>query len=208
MLQAVAIPVTVKCRIGIDADDSYEFFSGFITRIAAAGCQVFIIHARKAILDGLSPKENRQVPPLKYDYVYKFKQERPDLTLILNGGINHLDQICEPLEKTDGIMVGREAYHNPYFIYEMTSRISDTSTEPPDRFSIMDQYKEYLAVEMTQGESLQHGAKHLLGLFHGMPGARQFRRYLSEHIYDPNAGIDTITAAARVLPGTNFTASA
>jgi len=206
MRQQVEIPVTVKCRIGIDDQDSYEFFSRFVTTVAEAGCQVFIIHARKAVLQGLSPKENRQVPPLKYDYVYRIKQELPELAFILNGGIKQLDQISEPLKKTDGIMVGREAYHNPYFICELASQILDTKARQPDRFVILDQYKDYLARELATGETLQHGAKHLLGLFHGMPGARQFRRYLSEHIYDSNAGIDTITAAARVLSRTNFTA--
>jgi tRNA-dihydrouridine synthase A len=205
MQQAVEIPVTVKCRIGIDENDSYEFFSGFVNRVADAGCQVFIVHARKAILKGLSPKENRQIPPLMYDYIYKIKQDMPDLVFILNGGIRHPEQIDEALEKTDGIMVGREAYRNPYFVCELTSQILGTQAGQPDRFVILDLYKDYLAAELATGESLQHGARHLLGLFHGMPGARQFRRYLSEHIYDPNAGIDTITTAARALSQTDFT---
>ena len=205
MQRSVDIPVTIKSRIGIDDDDSYEFFSRFVSRVAEAGCQVFIVHARKAILDGLSPKENRQVPPLKHDYVFRIKQDMPDLTFILNGGIKHLDQICEPLEKTDGIMVGREAYHNPYFICELTSQILNSHASQPDRLVILEQYKEYLAGELSKGEPLQHGAKHLLGLFHGLPGARKFRRYLSEHIYDPVAGIDTIAAAASELSPTSFT---
>jgi tRNA-dihydrouridine synthase A len=206
MQLAVDLPVTVKCRIGIDDDDSYEFFAGFVNKVADAGCRVFIVHARKAILNGLSPKENRQVPPLKYDYVYQIKQERPDLCIVLNGGIRHQDQISEPLEKTDGIMVGREAYHNPYFISELSSQILDHPANEPNRFDVLNQYKDYLAQELEAGASLQHGAKHLLGLFHGMPGVRHFRRYLSEHIYDPNAGIDTITEAASKLPRTDFTA--
>jgi tRNA-dihydrouridine synthase A len=204
MQQAVEIPITVKCRIGIDGNDSYEFFLNFVTKVAEAGCQVFIVHARKAILDGLSPKENRQVPPLKYDYVYKIKQDMPNLNFILNGGIRQLDQIGEPLKRTDGIMVGREAYRNPYFVCELASQILDAEPSQPDRFIILDLYKEYLAGQMANGVSLQHGAKHLFGLFHGMPGARLFRRYLSEHIYDPDAGIDTITAAARALSRNDF----
>lgn len=204
MQQNIAIPVTVKSRIGIDDKDSYEFFSRFVNRVADAGCKVFIIHARKAFLEGLSPKENRQIPPLRYDYVYKIKQDRPDSVFILNGGIKRLNQICEPLRKTDGIMVGREAYHNPCFVSELTSQILDTHSEQPDRFAILEQYQDYLARELSSGEPLQHGARHLLGLFQGMPGAKKYRRYLSEHIYAPNAGIDTITQAANLLHRTDF----
>lgn len=204
MQQNIAIPVTVKSRIGIDDKDSYEFFSRFVNRVADAGCKVFIIHARKAFLEGLSPKENRQIPPLRYDYVYKIKQDRPDSVFILNGGIKRLNQICEPLRKTDGIMVGREAYHNPCFVSELTSQILDTHSEQPDRFAILEQYQDYLARELASGEPLQHGARHLLGLFQGMPGAKKYRRYLSEHIYAPNAGIDTITQAANLLHRTDF----
>lgn len=199
MQQSVAIPVTVKSRIGIDDEDSYEFFSDFVNSVAEAGCKVFIIHARKAILQGLTPKENRQVPPLRYDYVYRIKQDRPDTVFILNGGIRRLDQIGEPLRKTDGIMVGREAYHNPCFVSELTAQILDTHSEQLDRFAILEQYNDYLATELASGESLQHGARHLLGLFQGMPGAKKYRRYLSEHIYAPNADIDTINQAANLL---------
>ncbi len=199
MQQSVDIPVTVKCRTGIDNEDGYEFFSRFITIVAGAGCDAFIIHARKAILAGLSPKENRRIPPLNHDYVYKIKQERPDLTIVLNGGIKCLDQICEPLKKTDGIMVGREAYHNLFFISELNTRILKTHDEQIDRFTALAQYSEYLERELANGELLQHGARHLTGLFNGVPGARKFRRYLSEHIYDQNAGIDTINEAVREL---------
>ncbi len=191
-------------QLYVGAKDSYEFFSRFVNRVADAGCKVFIIHARKAFLEGLSPKENRQIPPLRYDYVYKIKQDRPDSVFILNGGIKRLNQICEPLRKTDGIMVGREAYHNPCFVSELTSQILDTHSEQPDRFAILEQYQDYLARELASGEPLQHGARHLLGLFQGMPGAKKYRRYLSEHIYAPNAGIDTITQAANLLHRTDF----
>ena len=199
MQQQVNIPVTVKCRIGIDDQDSYEQFTNFIDIVADAGCEIFIIHARKAILQGLSPKENRDIPPLKYEFVYRIKQQRPNLTFILNGGIKEVAQIAEPMEKTDGIMIGREAYHNPFFIARLAAALSPDNQQIPDRLTVLAQYAEYLQQELAKHESLQHGAKHLLGLFQGLPGARKYRRYLSEHIYEPDADIDTIYQAAKLI---------
>lgn len=199
MQQSVNIPVTVKTRVGIDAHDSYEFFKEFITTVASGGCRIFIVHARIAMLQGLSPKDNRQIPTLKHQYVYQLKEDCPDLTLILNGGIRGLDQIDHPLSVLDGVMLGREAYHNPYVLAQLQQKIFTPNHPLPDRLQILERYLEHLSAELAAGHRLQHGAKHLLGLFQGIPGARKFRRHMSEHMFDPQAGIDIIHEAAGLV---------
>ncbi len=199
MQAAVSIPVTIKTRIGIDDQDSYEFFHQFVATVASAGCSVFIVHARIAKLQGLSPKDNRQVPPLKYDHVYQLKEQHPELTVILNGGITQLQQVDQPLALVDGVMLGREAYHNPFILAELQRKIFEQDSQLPGRLEILDSYADYIADELARGEALQHSAKHLLGLFQGIPGARKFRRYLSEHIYNPAAGIETLREAATIF---------
>jgi tRNA-dihydrouridine synthase A len=196
MQQAVNIPVTVKCRIGIDDHDSYEFFRSFVDTVAAGGCTTFIVHARIAKLKGLSPKDNRQIPPLKYDFVYRLKKEYPALKILLNGGINQLSQIDEPLQRLDGIMIGREAYHNPWFLAQLHHQLIDSESPLPDRHQVLASYMEYIQEELSKGQPLQYSAKHLLGLFQGLPGARKYRRHLSEHMYKSQAGLDTIRQAA------------
>ncbi|MDI1276100.1 tRNA dihydrouridine(20/20a) synthase DusA [Methylobacter sp.] len=197
MGQAVSIPVTVKSRIGIDERDSYEELVHFVSTVADAGCETFIIHARKAWLSGLSPKQNRDVPPLRYDVVYQIKQDFPQLEIILNGGITTLDQAEAVLTHVDGVMVGREAYHNPYLLAEVDKRFYGESKEPRSREMIMDLLIPYIQqqLELNDGVRLNSISRHILGLFHGEPGARGWRRHLSENACKPGADIKVILEA-------------
>lgn len=197
MRQAVTIPVTVKSRIGIDDRDSYEELVHFIATIADAGCETFIIHARKAWLSGLSPKENRDIPPLCYDVVYRIKQDFPHLQIVLNGGVTTLDQAEEILPQVDGVMVGREAYHNPYMLAEVDRRIFGASCEPRSRAEIMDLMIAYIRrqLELNDGCRLNNITRHMLGLYHGEPGARGWRRHLSENVCKSGAGVDVVLQA-------------
>jgi len=195
MREATALPVTVKTRIGIDDHNSYEFLCAFIAKVTAAGCTTFIVHARKAWLHGLSPKENRVVPPLDYDVVYRLKQDFPQLEIILNGGITDLAQAQAQLNKVDGVMLGRAAYHNPYILAEVDRRLYASTGTPPSRQAIIAQLLPYIAAELNQGARLQHITRHILGLFHGARGARAWRRYLSEHSHLDHAGIEVVQQA-------------
>jgi tRNA-dihydrouridine synthase A len=194
MISAVKIPVTVKCRIGVDDQDSYEHLNDFIQTIAQAGCQVFIIHARKAWLKGLSPKQNREIPPLQYSVVHRIKQDFPNLTIILNGGISSLDIIEANLPYVDGVMIGREAYHNPYFLTAVEQRFYP-STSIIDRKAVIEKFIPYIENQLKDGVKLSNITRHILGLFHGEVGARQFRRYLSENAPLTNSGINIIKEA-------------
>jgi len=192
MRKAVSIPVTVKSRIGIDDRDSYEELTGFIGTVAEAGCDTFIVHARKAWLKGLSPKQNREVPPLRYDVVYQLKQDFPALRIVLNGGITTLDQAEDVLGNgVDGVMVGREAYHNPYILAEVDRRLFGASTEVITRAEIIEKLLPYIEQQRAEGVRLHSITRHILGLFHGEPGARSWRRHLSEHAvkYDADASV-------------------
>lgn len=195
MKQAVAIPVTVKSRIGIDERDSYEELAHFVATVAAAGCETFIIHARKAWLSGLSPKQNRDVPPLRYDVVYRIKQDFPQLAIILNGGITTLDQAEAILQYVDGVMVGREAYHNPYLLADVDRRFFGASAEPRSRDMIMQLLIPYIQQQLDDGVRLHSVSRHILGLFHGEPGARGWRRHLSENACKSGADIQVILDA-------------
>lgn len=195
MNQAVDIPVTVKCRIGIDDQDAEEFLFSFIDKVAATGCETFIIHARKAILKGLSPKENREIPPLNYERVFRLKKRRPDLTIVINGGIKCLDQASELLDQVDGVMVGREAYQNPYFLHEVDSRFFGEPAAAKTRVDYLLNYMPYLEQELADGTPLNHMSRHLLGLFKGQRGGKQFRRHLSENANRSGAGIEVLTDA-------------
>jgi len=195
MKQAVSIPVTVKSRIGIDERDSYEELAHFVATVAAAGCETFIIHARKAWLSGLSPKQNRDVPPLRYDVVYQIKQDFPQLAMILNGGINTLEQADEILQHVDGVMVGREAYHNPYLLADVDRRFFGAPTEPCSRDRIMQLLIPYIQQQLDEGVRLHSVSRHILGLFHGEPGARSWRRHLSENAGKSGADIQVILDA-------------
>jgi len=197
MAQAVSIPVTVKSRIGIDERDSYEELTHFISTVAAAGCETFIIHARKAWLSGLSPKQNRDIPPLRYDVVYQIKQDFPQLEIILNGGITTLEQAEDVLQHVDGVMVGREAYHNPYLLADIDRRFYGESSPPRSREMIMELLIPYIKeqLDLNDGVRLNSITRHILGLFHGEPGARGWRRHLSENVCKPDADINVILVA-------------
>jgi tRNA-dihydrouridine synthase A len=195
MNAATALPVTIKTRIGIDDHDSYEFLHGFVAQAAAAGCVTFIIHARKAWLHGLSPKGNREVPPLRYDVAYRLKRDFPQLEIIINGGITDLDQAQEHLSHVDGVMIGRAAYHNPYLLADADRRLYAAATLPPSREEVIARLLPYIATELDKGARLHHITRHILGLFQGVRGARAWRRHLSEHGHHDNAGLDVIHRA-------------
>ena len=182
MCAATAIPVTVKTRIGVDDHDSYEHLYHFINTVHQAGCQEFIIHARKAWLSGLSPKENREIPPLDYPRVYKLKKDFPQLSIIINGGINTIDAAQEHLTHVDGIMIGRQAYQQPYFLTALESILSP-NYQAPSREEIIDRYKPYMMNEIKKGVRLHDMTRHLLGLFNTLPGARAWRRHLSTEVH-------------------------
>ena len=181
MRSVVDIPVTVKCRIGIDDSDEYQFLADFIETVMAAGCDNFTVHARKAWLKGLSPKQNREVPPLNYDRVYQLKQQHPDLTITINGGVTTLDQMSEHLTKVDGVMVGREAYQNPYILAEVDKRFYGCEQPIKSRFDIIEQMMPYIEQQVAGDATVWHIVRHMLGLFQSQPGARSFRRFLSEN---------------------------
>lgn len=195
MGQAVSIPVTVKSRIGIDERDSYQELVHFVSTVAGAGCKTFIIHARKAWLSGLSPKQNRDVPPLRYDVVYQIKQDFPQLEIILNGGITSLDQAEDILMHVDGVMVGREAYHNPYLLADVDRRFFGGTEAPRSREMIFRLLIPYIQEQLEDGVRLNSISRHILGLFHGEPGARGWRRHLSENACKPGADINVILDA-------------
>ncbi len=197
MIQAVAIPVTVKSRIGIDDLDSYEELVHFVTTIADAGCKTFIVHARKAWLSGLSPKQNRDVPPLRYDLVYQLKKDFPQLEIIINGGITSLEQAEEMLKSVDGVMVGREAYHNPYLLADVDRRFYGVVNAPISRQAIVALLIPYIQEQLKDGVRLNSISRHILGLFHGEPGARGWRRYISENVSKTGADEQVILKALK-----------
>lgn len=180
MRAAVKIPVTVKCRIGVDDQDPEESLDGFVERVAAAGCRIFIVHARKAWLDGLSPKENREIPPLDYTLVRRLKITRPDLTVVLNGGIVSLDAALSHLEDFDGVMLGRAAYGEPAILADVDRRIFDDPSPSPGLEAVIREMSAYVKRMAATGVSPHHVVRHMLGLYHGRPGARAWRRMLSE----------------------------
>ncbi|MDC7702160.1 tRNA dihydrouridine(20/20a) synthase DusA [Vogesella indigofera] len=180
MRDAVDIDITVKHRIGINDIDSYDAMRAFVDVVADAGCHTFIVHARNAILKGLSPKENREIPPLKYEYVYRLKQERPDLEILINGGIKSNAEISEHLQHVDGVMVGREAYHNPYLMAEWDALFYGADSRPLSRGKVVEALLPYVAARLQDGSNVRHIARHVLGLFQGQKGARQWRRMLSD----------------------------
>jgi tRNA-dihydrouridine synthase A len=201
MEAAVSMPITVKTRIGIDDQDSFDNLRSFVECIATAGCRTFIIHARKAVLGGLSPKQNREIPPLRYDVVYKLKSEFPHLEIIINGGIRELDAVAMHIKKVDGVMLGREAYHNPYILAEVDHRFYGSNTPIPSREDVLQALFPYIEEQLGNGVRLRHIARHMLGLFQGEPGARAWRRHLSQNMHEVDAGLETLETAARaVLP--------
>lgn len=199
MTAAVKIPVTVKTRIGIDNRDSYEELNYFIKTVASAGCNTFIIHARKAWLTGLSPKENREIPPLRYDIVYRLKQDFPHLKIIINGGVTSLDQIQQQLEYVDGVMIGRAAYQTPYILSKIDQLFYGDKELTLSQHEILDKFIEYIEKHLAQGVALKHMARHIMGLFHGLPSAKMWRRYLSENMQQPHIDSRIIREAAKFV---------
>jgi tRNA-dihydrouridine synthase A len=187
------VPVTVKCRLGVDADDDEPFFRRFVATVAAAGCAVFIVHARKAWLKGLSPKENREIPPLQYERVFALKADHPELTVVLNGGLHDTATILDALTRLDGVMIGRAAYHDPWQLTHWQRVLFDRQELLVTREQVLAAMKPYIVAHLAAGGSLRQIARHLLGLYQGRPGARAFRRRLS--MAQPGAGIETLDAA-------------
>lgn len=199
MRNATSLPVTVKCRIGIDDKDSAEFLQNFIATVANSGCDTFIIHARIAILSGLSPKENREVPPLNYARVFDVKKRFPELEIIINGGIKDMDTIDELGSKVDGVMVGREAYQNPFLLSQVDSVVFGDTADRLTRLAYLENYIPYIESELSKGTPLYHMTRHILGLFKGEPGGKQFRRFLSENAFRKDAGISVVLDAIATL---------
>lgn len=225
MRRATDLPVTVKHRIGVDDCEDYAFMKHFVETVAAAGCTVFIVHARKAWLQGLSPRENREIPPLTYEHVYRLKQESPQLTVVINGGIRSVEQCRQHLLQVDGVMIGREAYENPYSLAAMDAALfthaaraaagdaaatecDDAALQLPSREAVLQAYRPYVERQLASGTPLKHITRHLLGLYRGQPGGRQFRRLLSERAHAPGAGIDVLLDAIPVAGSAESTSVA
>ena len=185
MRAAVTVPVTVKARVGIDRQESYDFLRRFVEAIAAAGCRTVILHARNAWLSGLSPKENREIPPLRYELVHRVKGDFPELEIIANGGIRSLEQARAQLARVDGVMIGREAYQNPYVLAEWEHALLGGAVPAPSRFEVVERLLPYVERELAAGTPLRAITRHVLGLFNGLPGARAWRRRLSEAAHRP-----------------------
>ena len=195
MQSAVHIPVTVKTRIGIDDFDSYDFLCDFVQKVHQAGCQEFIVHARKAWLSGLSPKQNREIPPLNYERVYQLKQDFPHLLISINGGIKTLEEMQHHLQHVDGVMVGREAYQNPALLGHIDHALFDANAPIITPRQAVENMFPYIEQQLSQGVYLNHIVRHMLGAFQHCKGARQWRRYLSENAYKAGAGIDVVETA-------------
>jgi tRNA-dihydrouridine synthase A len=198
MRARVEIPVTVKCRIGIDDQDAEDDLQKFIETVAAAGCITFIVHARKAWLAGLSPKQNREVPPLDYARVYRLKASRPDLTIVLNGGIAGLDDAEQHLAYVDGVMLGRAAYQTPYLLANVDQRLFGSNESVASRAEALELLTTYTSRHLESGGRLNNIVRHVLGLYHGQPRARTFRRHLSENAVKDGAGIEVLIDALRI----------
>jgi tRNA-dihydrouridine synthase A len=201
MAAAVKVPVTVKCRIGVDDQDPEESLFRLVDLCAQAGVGHFVVHARKALLQGLSPKENRDVPPLNYPLVYRLKAERPDLTIVINGGIGSLEEAEAHLRRVDGVMLGRSAYHTPGLLGEVDTRVFGEG-EVVTPAQAVARYRPYIARELAAGTHLAAMTRHMLGLFHGAPGARAWRRILTVESVKPGAGLEVVDAALAAVSGT------
>lgn len=207
MADAVSVPVTVKCRIGIDDQDTEDGLDRFIDSVADAGCQMFIVHARKAWLDGLSPKENRDVPPLDYDRVHRLKTRRADLSIIINGGLASLPQAAPHLVHVDGVMLGRAAYADPYLLADVDRTLYGVADVPLSRHEVLERFIEYVRGERDRGVRLNAMTRHILGLFHGQPRARAFRRHIAENAHLPGASIEVLERARDIVNGDTSIAS-
>jgi tRNA-dihydrouridine synthase A len=193
MRAATSVPVTVKCRLGVDEQEDYDLFLAFVDTVAASGCTRFVVHARKAWLSGLSPKENREIPPLRYDWVHRLKRERPQLHVSLNGGLDQVEQCLQQLQHVDAVMLGRCAYHEPYRLHLLDCALSVRAPKP--RTQLLREYLPYVEAQLARGVALKHITRHVLGLFHAQPGGRAFRQVLSEQSPRPGAGLEVLERA-------------
>ena len=200
MRQAVSIPVTVKHRIGVDELDSYEDMRNFVSVVSQAGAARFSVHARKAWLKGLSPKENRTIPPLRYEDVHRFKREFPHLNIEINGGIKTFAEVEKHLTYVDGVMLGRAAYETPYLFATADQTFYGADTLPPTRREVVEKMLPYIEAWLARDLYLNHITRHMLNLFAGQPGAKAWRRYLSENVHKPGAGVEVMQAALRQVP--------
>jgi tRNA-dihydrouridine synthase A len=200
MLDAVTVPVTIKHRIGIDDMESYDALAHFVGTVAASGCRIFVIHARKAWLQGLNPKQNREIPPLQHEHVYRLKQEFPGLEIIINGGIETLDQAEMHLARVDGAMIGRAAYQDPWLLADADRRLFGAENPVGSRAEVVEAMIPYLASHLEEaGSKASHVTRHMLGLFNGQPGARRWRRYLSENAVRQDAGAAVLSEALQLV---------
>lgn len=195
MRDACELPVTVKHRIGIDNMESYQSLVDFVAPVAEAGCHVFIVHARKAWLQGLSPRQNREIPPLNYPWVYRLKADFPELCIVINGGISDLEQSRKHLRKVDGVMIGREAYQNPWMLGDVDRQLFGVDNPSRSRDDVLLALMPYVESQLARGTHLNHITRHILGLYQGVPGARKFRRHLSENAYRKESGIEILRQA-------------
>jgi len=199
MRAAVRIPVTVKCRIGIDDRDDYGFFENFVLTVRDSGVKTFIVHARKAHLKGLSPKENREIPPLRYEVPARLKAEHPQLQVILNGGLRTAAQVREWLPRFDGVMLGRQAYQEPYLLADLDAGLLGPGMTPPSREDVVERYADYVETMLPQGHRLPLLLRHAHGLYAGQPNARSWRRYLTERGSQPGAGAEVLRQSVRMF---------
>jgi tRNA-dihydrouridine synthase A len=201
MGEAASVPVTVKCRIGIDDQDAEKSLDRFMDQVAEAGCGTFIVHARKAWLEGLNPKENREVPPLNHDRVHRLKARRPNLTIVINGGIATLEEAALHLEHVDGVMLGRAAYADPYLLADVDRALYGLDEPPSTRVEVLARFMAYVEDQLARGVPLKAMTRHVLGLFHGQPRARAFRRHLAENAPVDGAGVDVLEQARDIVLG-------
>jgi tRNA-dihydrouridine synthase A len=201
MRDRVRVPVTVKCRIGIDDQDSEAGLARFVATVAASGCRTFIVHARKAWLQGLSPRENREVPPLDYARVYRLKAAHPELEIVVNGGIASLEEAEAHLDRVDGVALGRAAYQNPYLLADVDRRMFGMATEAPSRRSVVEALVPYAEGHIRNGGRLNNVARHILGLYHGRPRGRAFRRHIAEQAPRAGAGAHVLIEAMEIAEG-------
>ena len=212
MIEATRLPATVKCRIGVDDQDPRDALFTLVEACAAAGVSTFIVHARKAWLKGLSPKENRDIPPLDYALVYELKRAHPELTIAINGGIATLDEAEAHLAHVDGVMLGRAAYHEPALLGQVDRRIfgsgDDANGEDIGPFAALEAYRPYMAAQLAAGTPLSHMTRHMLGVMHGLPGARAFRRIMTVEAAEPGAGLEVVDRAVAAVHDTLAAAEA
>tara|TARA_B110000503_G_scaffold74848_1_gene115561 strand:+ start:3777 stop:4805 length:1029 start_codon:yes stop_codon:yes gene_type:complete len=199
MIEAVDIPVTIKHRIGIDDVDDYDVLAGFVEQVSTSGCDTFIVHARNAILKGLSPKQNREVPPLQYDKVYRLKEDFPNLEIIINGGIDNIADCQQHLTKVDGVMLGRAANHNSALLTQVDQQLYGSNLAIPERHQVSLAYFAYMQQQHEKGTSLHHMSGHIMGLFQGIPGARSLRRHISENIHGSSPNIQVMYDALDLI---------